>query len=130
MPVEISPGTTFIIGLNGSGKSTVAIAIQLALGQKLTKPADQSWGVVRTGAANAEAIVEVEIHNGPTEKDPEYRPKVYGDSIIIRRRIVYNPEKCSYSTDKTETLAGPYNEDNPKAMKVRTCHKGVLVSCS
>lgn len=32
MPVELCPGATFIIGRNGSGKSTVAIAIQLALG--------------------------------------------------------------------------------------------------
>lgn len=126
MPVEFTPGTTFIVGLNGSGKSTVAIAIQLALGQKLVKPTDGKWGVVREGAPNGEAVVEVELHNVPFRDSrgkvfPAHKPEIYGDSIVIRRRIVFNPSKLppTYTTDVTEVCAGPYNPDNKKAMKVR-----------
>lgn len=82
---------------------------------KLVKPQANSWGFVRTGAANGEAQVEVELYNGGPDA---YRPEVYGPSIVIRRKLTYNVDKQAYSSDRTEVLAGPYDAANPKGMKV------------
>ena len=67
----LAPRVNFICGLNGSGKSTVLLAISLCLGSKIPAPKAKDKGlidasvghsVVRSGSHNAE--VEIEMING------------------------------------------------------------------
>ncbi|KAF9990791.1 Structural maintenance of chromosomes protein 6 [Mortierella antarctica] len=84
LKVPFGPKINFIIGHNGSGKSAIMTAITVCLGGKAnsTNRAQTLKALIREGASQAE--VKLQIRNqGPDA----YKPHIYGESIIIERRI-------------------------------------------
>ena len=79
----ISGSTNFVIGANGSGKSTVVLAVQLALGLALP---DDKAGVVRREAESREAVAEVDLCNSGAH-GTTHAPELYGDVITLSRKI-------------------------------------------
>ncbi|KAF9523412.1 P-loop containing nucleoside triphosphate hydrolase protein [Crepidotus variabilis] len=78
------PQVNFIIGHNGSGKSAVLSAITVALGGK-TASTGRGAGLksfIREGQNQAEVTIHIK-----NQGDEAYKPKEYGKTIIISRRI-------------------------------------------
>ena len=74
----------FIVGLNGSGKSSVLTAVMVGLGGRaaLTSRGHSLKNLIKHGKRVAE--VSVRLKNCGTDA---YRHDVYGDSIVINRRL-------------------------------------------
>ncbi len=99
LEMELGQATNFIIGENGSGKSTVALAVQLALNMPIP---DDKQGVVRSDAASSEALAIIELCNvGP--EGSTFMPHLYGDVITIQRKIKRS-EGAGATTKLTATL--------------------------
>ncbi|KAG0091325.1 Structural maintenance of chromosomes protein 6 [Podila epicladia] len=84
LKVPFGPKINFIIGHNGSGKSAILTAIMVCLGGKAnaTNRAQSLKALIREGATQTD--VKLQLRNrGPDA----YKPDVYGESIIIERRI-------------------------------------------
>jgi len=82
--VELCPHVNFVSGVNGSGKSALLQALQLALGVRAaaTGRASAASSLVRTGAS--QASIRVEIWNtGPDA----HRPELFGDTVVIERKL-------------------------------------------
>ncbi|KRZ47847.1 Structural maintenance of chromosomes protein 6 [Trichinella nativa] len=85
--LEFGERVNFIIGVNGSGKSALLSAIMVALG---CRAVDTSRGLnlsdyVKEGESFA--MVEITLCNSGVQS---YQSDVYGDCIIVRRRIGAN----------------------------------------
>ena len=99
LEMELGQATNFIIGENGSGKSTVALAVQLALNMPIP---DDKQGVVRSDAASSEALAIIELCNvGP--EGSTFMPHLYGDVITIQRKVKRS-EGAGAATKLTATL--------------------------
>lgn len=74
----------FIVGLNGSGKSSVLTAIMVGLGGRaaLTSRGSSLRNLIKHGKRVAD--VTVKLRNCGADA---YRHDVYGDSIIVHRRL-------------------------------------------
>ncbi|KAJ3401005.1 Structural maintenance of chromosomes protein 6, partial [Chytriomyces hyalinus] len=87
---DFSPNINFIVG----GKSAILTALIVCLGgsAKLTDRANAMDKLIMTDKSAAE--IKLLIHN----KGPDaFRPEVYGDTIIIKRKIVQaGAGSCSY----------------------------------
>ena len=82
--VDFCPHVNFVSGVNGSGKSALLQALQLALGVRAsaTGRASAAASLVRTGAS--QASVRVELWNtGPDA----HRPELFGDTVVIERKL-------------------------------------------
>ncbi|KAG0211312.1 Structural maintenance of chromosomes protein 6 [Mortierella sp. GBA30] len=84
LKVPFGPKINFIIGHNGSGKSAILTAIMVCLGGKanVTNRAQTLKALIREGASQAE--VRLQLRNRGADA---YKPDIYGESIIIERRI-------------------------------------------
>ncbi|CAG8666868.1 12231_t:CDS:2, partial [Dentiscutata heterogama] len=84
LKVNFGPKINFIIGHNGSGKSAILTGITVCLGGKanVTNRASNLKSLIREGASVAQ--VTLKLRNRGADA---YRHEVYGDSIIIERRI-------------------------------------------
>lgn len=93
--IDLRPGLNFIVGKNGSGKSAVAAAIQLCLGgtARNTGRGSSTRSMVREGSEKP-ALVRVTMLNTGSDA---YRPDVYGDRIIIERKIARSGGVGGYS---------------------------------
>jgi chromosome segregation ATPase len=108
--VKLGRRLNFIVGKNGSGKSAIATALQLCLGAtaRNTGRGSALSTFIREGS-NGPASVKVTLVN---EGADAYMPEVYGNRIIIERRInkgtgaggyhLYNEEKKEVSTKKED----------------------------
>ena len=85
LKMELGPGINFIIGKNGSGKSAMCHAAQVALGASArdTERGSTMSGFVRHGQPSAE--VRLEIRNAPREDACEWNR--YGDTIVVERTL-------------------------------------------
>lgn len=85
LTVDLGPGMNFIIGQNGSGKSTVLTAISTCLGGKAsnTQRASSLKSFVKEG--QSKAVVQVVFCN---EGRGAYEFEKYGSSILIERSII------------------------------------------
>jgi chromosome segregation ATPase len=85
LTLNFGPNINFITGSNGSGKSAILAAIQMALGSsaKETHRSTKSGDLVRWGHEGSAAIA-VTISN---EGSDAYEPEKYGSSITIERRL-------------------------------------------
>jgi len=74
----------FIVGLNGSGKSSILTAIMVGLGGRaaLTCRGNSVKNLIKHGKRIAE--VSVRLRNCGADA---YRHDVYGDAIVIHRRL-------------------------------------------
>lgn len=84
LEIELGDSVNFITGQNGSGKSAILTALLIAFGcrAKGTQRASTLKDFIKTGCSHA--MVSVEIKN---QGEDAFKPDVYGDAIIIERRI-------------------------------------------
>eukprot|EP00742_Colponemidia_sp_Colp-10_P012836 GILJ01014449.1.p1 GENE.GILJ01014449.1~~GILJ01014449.1.p1 ORF type:complete len:1073 (+),score=252.19 GILJ01014449.1:50-3220(+) len=82
--MEFNPNVNFIVGQNGSGKSTILVALCACLGAKasFTGRGTSAKELIKHGAASA--LVQVYIKNHLPDA---YKHKEYGNKIIVERRI-------------------------------------------
>lgn len=88
--VSFGPNVNIISGPNGSGKSAIVAALQLIFGaaSASTDRGRRTGDLVRIGANAALVAVRLRNRRDMTEaSDGRYRPEVYGNSILIHRRI-------------------------------------------
>ncbi|RKO86787.1 P-loop containing nucleoside triphosphate hydrolase protein, partial [Blyttiomyces helicus] len=83
--IDLGPKVNFIMGQNGSGKSTILTAITICLGGKasFTNRATTLKGFLKTGATSGQ--VTVKLRN---KGQDAYKPEVYGDVIAVERNLV------------------------------------------
>ncbi|XP_062153767.1 structural maintenance of chromosomes protein 6B-like isoform X1 [Alnus glutinosa] len=84
LQIELGEWVNFITGQNGSGKSAILTALCVAFGcrAKGTQRASSLKDFIKTGCSYA--LVYVEIKN---EGEDAFKPEIYGDVIILERRI-------------------------------------------
>ncbi|KAK4570872.1 hypothetical protein RGQ29_029649 [Quercus rubra] len=84
LQIELGEWVNFITGQNGSGKSAILTALCVAFGcrAKGTQRASTLKDFIKTGCSYA--VVCVEIKN---EGEDAFKPEIYGDTIILERRI-------------------------------------------
>ena len=73
-----------MMGLNGSGKSTIVAALMVALGSRagMTSRGNTLKSLIKNGKRVAE--VAVMLRNSGTDS---YHHEVYGDSVIVKRKL-------------------------------------------
>lgn len=84
LEVPLGPNVNFIIGRNGSGKSAIMTALVVGLGGKAatTNRGNSLKGFIKDRCGYAQ--VSIKLRNRGQDA---YRPKEYGDCIIVERRI-------------------------------------------
>lgn len=82
--IEFGPNVNFVIGLNGSGKSSILQAICVAFGAtgKQTGRSAKLDGLVKAGETHATVTVVVK-----NEGQNAYRPQEFGTEIRVERTI-------------------------------------------
>lgn len=94
LKMDLKPGINFIIGKNGSGKSAMCHAAQVALGAT-ARETDRGTSIdkfVRRGQPYAE--VRLDMRNAP--RDDAYEHGTFGDVITVVRRINANGGSTKY----------------------------------
>ncbi|KAJ1032212.1 hypothetical protein NDA18_001707 [Ustilago nuda] len=83
--IEFGPTLNFVMGRNGSGKSTILTALMIALGGKTssTNRGSSLKDLVKKGESSA--TITVTIRNQGSDA---FRPEMYGNLIVIERRIL------------------------------------------
>ncbi|KAF7146871.1 hypothetical protein RHSIM_Rhsim03G0166000 [Rhododendron simsii] len=84
LEIEFGDSINFVTGQNGSGKSAILTALCVAFGcrAKGTQRAATLKDFIKTGCSYA--VVDLQIKN---QGDDAFKPDLYGDMIIIERRI-------------------------------------------
>ncbi|KAH0934870.1 hypothetical protein HID58_011987 [Brassica napus] len=118
LQIEFGEWVNFITGQNGSGKSAILTALCVAFGcrAKGTQRASTLKDFIKTGCSYA--VVHVEMKN---QGEDAFKPEVYGDVIIIERRITesasstilkdHEGKKVSSRKDELRELVEHYNID-------------------
>nr|WJN25121.1 DNA repair protein [Pseudozyma flocculosa] len=83
--IEFGPKLNFVMGRNGSGKSTILTALMIALGGKTssTNRGSSLKDLVKKGEHSA--TITVTVRNQGSDA---FKPEAYGSFIIIERRIL------------------------------------------
>ncbi|CAN1267083.1 Structural maintenance of chromosomes protein 6B [Linum perenne] len=102
LQIELGPRVNFITGQNGSGKSAILTAICVAFGSraKATQRASGLKDFIKTGCSHA--VVEVEIKN---EGDDAFKHDLYGDAIILERRITQSGSSLTLKDHRGRKVA-------------------------
>ncbi|KAG0215890.1 Structural maintenance of chromosomes protein 6 [Mortierella sp. NVP41] len=113
LKVPFGPKINFIIGHNGSGKSAILTAIMVCLGGKAstTNRGSSLKALIREGASQTD--VKLQLRNRGSDG---FKPEVYGDSIIIERRI-------------TQDGGSSYKIKNSKGKTVSTKREDLTAIC-
>eukprot|EP01018_Ginkgo_biloba_P007528 Gb_31282 [translate_table: standard] len=118
LQIEFSEWVNFITGQNGSGKSAILTALCVAFGIKAkgTQRATSLKDFIKTGCSYALVIVEMK-----NEGEDAYKHEVYGDKIIIERRITettnstvlkdYLGKKVAHRREELHELVEHFNID-------------------
>ncbi|EER98630.1 hypothetical protein BDA96_02G160800 [Sorghum bicolor] len=82
--IELDQHVNFITGQNGSGKSAILTALCVAFGcrAKNTQRAASLKDFIKNGCSYAAITVDINNHG-----EDAFKPEVYGDTIILERRI-------------------------------------------
>ncbi|KIS72332.1 DNA repair protein SMC6 [Mycosarcoma maydis] len=83
--IQFGPKLNFVMGRNGSGKSTILTALMIALGGKTssTNRGSSLKDLVKKGESSATITVTM-LNQG----SDAFKPDVYGNTIVIERRIL------------------------------------------
>lgn len=89
--IHLSPRLNFITGRNGTGKSRIVVALQLALG---AKSSDTGRGknlnnFICNDSSVTEATIEVIMYNGG---ENAFRPQLYGEYFVLSRKLKRNSD--------------------------------------
>ncbi|GLJ46058.1 hypothetical protein SUGI_0970300 [Cryptomeria japonica] len=118
LQIEFSEWVNFITGQNGSGKSAILTALCIAFGikAKSTQRATSLKEFIKNGCSYA--LVVVELKN---EGEDAFKHEVYGDKIIIERRILessstttlknYQGKRVTQKRDELHELVEHFNID-------------------
>ncbi|KAI9284702.1 hypothetical protein BC943DRAFT_307252 [Umbelopsis sp. AD052] len=84
LKMDFGSKINFVIGHNGSGKSAILTGLTIALGAKatITNRASNLGALVKGGTSVGQVVVKISNRGSDA-----YRPDLYGESIIIERRI-------------------------------------------
>uniref|UniRef100_A0A0D9XBA2 RecF/RecN/SMC N-terminal domain-containing protein n=1 Tax=Leersia perrieri TaxID=77586 RepID=A0A0D9XBA2_9ORYZ len=84
LQIELGEHVNFITGQNGSGKSAILTALCIAFGcrAKNTQRAAALKDFIKTGCSYAAIIVDIN-----NQGEDAFKPEVYGDLVILERRI-------------------------------------------
>uniref|UniRef100_A0A6T6BUD9 RecF/RecN/SMC N-terminal domain-containing protein n=1 Tax=Compsopogon caeruleus TaxID=31354 RepID=A0A6T6BUD9_9RHOD len=87
---KFGPNVNIVNGNNGSGKSAIVAALQLGLGAsaKQTERGRSTSDCIMHGESYA--MIQIRIRNRPPAAgfvDNRYRPEVFGDAVVIEKRI-------------------------------------------
>lgn len=111
--IEFGPKVNFVIGPNGSGKSAILTALVVAFGARaaVTSRAKKMADFVKYGEETARVIVKLHNYNDITDKDCGYKPREYGNFIIIERVISKNDAtRLLIKSDKGKILSEKVGE--------------------
>ncbi|XP_071477308.1 structural maintenance of chromosomes protein 6-like, partial [Diadema antillarum] len=84
LSMNFGPNINFVVGRNGSGKSAILTAIVVGLGGKAT--ATTRGSSVKNFIKEGKSVAEIRI-TLRNRGDFAYKPKEYGDSIIVERKL-------------------------------------------
>ena len=126
LTMKFPNSVNFIVGHNGSGKSAVLTALVVGLGGKASSTSRGSSlkTLIKTGSSSA--VTEVALRNNG---DDPVKPEIYGDKIIIERRITLDGSS-SYKiknalgkviSSKKEDLVNILDEINLQVDNPLTC---------
>ena len=81
--IDLKPHANFITGRNGSGKSSILVALAVGLGSntRLSGRGNNMGDLIKDG--RNEATIIITIKNSPSG----YRMDMYGDTIVVTRKI-------------------------------------------
>ncbi|GMH11174.1 hypothetical protein Nepgr_013015 [Nepenthes gracilis] len=107
LQIEFGDYVNFITGQNGSGKSAILTALCIAFGSRArsTQRATTLKDFIKTGCHYA--IVVVEMKN---QGDDAFKPEVYGDAIIIERKVSEFSSSISLKDHQGRKVAGGKEE--------------------
>lgn len=149
---KLGRNINIVNGPNGSGKSAIVAALQIGLGARASATERGSKIEDHIMHGQSSAIITIRIHNslppnGDMDIDNSYRHDVYGDKIIIERKLVRNGS-ASYEVKDVngkkirfrngETARSEVRDivdhfgfmvDNPVAILTQTKSKAFLAKC-
>eukprot|EP01138_Halocafeteria_seosinensis_P008759 gb/GECG01008953.1/.p1 GENE.gb/GECG01008953.1/~~gb/GECG01008953.1/.p1 ORF type:complete len:1007 (+),score=217.79 gb/GECG01008953.1/:1-3021(+) len=107
--------TNFLVGLNGSGKSSICSAIQLVFGSRANVTGRNSnlADVVREGS-DGNTLIYVSFYN---EGKIAFRPHIFGNRIGIQRRLLRQPSGTVQSQLRLYNSAGKEVKDDTESAK-------------
>lgn len=85
--LEFGPNVNFIVGQNGSGKSAVLTALMLVLGASAAKTQRGHKISSFIKHDRDHAIITLVLNNLPSLDFDSYQPHVFGNQIVVERRI-------------------------------------------
>lgn len=107
-PFQFGSNLNFVVGNNGSGKSSVLTALIVGLGGKATATNRGSSlkMFVKTGATSAD--ISITLRNQGRDA---FKPEVYGDSIIVNQHINLDGNRSYRLKSKSGTVVSSKKEE-------------------
>ncbi|KFU93166.1 Structural maintenance of chromosomes protein 6, partial [Chaetura pelagica] len=107
-PFQFGPNLNFVVGNNGSGKSSVLTALIVGLGGKAT--ATNRGSSLKMFVRNGETSADISITLRNQGRDA-YKPEVYGSSIIVNQHINMDGNRSYKLKSKSGTVISSKKEE-------------------
>ncbi|NXG57818.1 SMC6 protein, partial [Hemiprocne comata] len=107
-PFQFGPNLNFVVGNNGSGKSSVLTALIVGLGGKAT--ATNRGSSLKMFVRNGETSADISITLRNQGRDA-YKPEVYGSSIIVNQHINMDGNRSYKLKSKSGTVVSSKKEE-------------------
>lgn len=102
LQIDLGEWVNFVTGQNGSGKSAILTALCVVFGcrAKDTQRASKLKDFIKTGCSYA--VIQVELKN---RGDDAFKPEIYGDVIILERRISESTSSTTLKDNQGKRVA-------------------------
>ncbi|NXX90800.1 SMC6 protein, partial [Centropus bengalensis] len=107
-PFEFGPNINFVVGNNGSGKTSILTALMVGLGGKAS--ATNRGSSVKMFVRNGETSADISITLRNQGRDA-FKPEVYGSSIIVNQHINLDGSRSYKLKSKSGTLVSSKKEE-------------------
>uniref|UniRef100_A0A8B9PF19 Structural maintenance of chromosomes protein 6 n=1 Tax=Apteryx owenii TaxID=8824 RepID=A0A8B9PF19_APTOW len=107
-PFQFGSNLNFVVGNNGSGKSSVLTALIVGLGGKATTTNRGSSLKVFVKDGESSADISITLQNQGRDA---FKPEVYGDSIIVNQHINLDGSRSYRLKSKSGTLISSKKEE-------------------